>query len=1308
MQSTRCRILFVLPLLVLCLAAGQALAAGNVHEAGAADGKGRSWIGRQLSHFKAYPHLDMAYRRMKENRPEEAQKEFELYLRIQPDDLAARGDYMNLLYDLGRYDAAMAEAHRILAAKPDDASALLTSGLCLMRAGDLKSAVAPMEQAVALTKDKPVPHRVAVLATADVLAKLGRLQEALSLLSGLPETEGDYALKQAKGVLWAKSGDNARAIQAFTHALAAAGNDKEKLATLRALAVASADAGEAQKAGAYLTEAQRLAPGDPVLLHQQAVLANKAGRFEEAARLGQELTRLAPTLENKLFLANVLASLKRYDAAAAELTPLLAQKPKPKEAYRLNMRLGVLAMQAGKPNEAAAYFRAAVDLRREPLALVRLSRAEQRAGRTLEAAQALHEAVSMGADPDTLLELATLLTKLDKNTAAITYLDKALAEAKDPAQRSRILAMKATLLAETGDNAAARKVLEEALKAPGADKARLLAQLGETCLRLGDAPAAVAAFTQALSAGAGQDIQASLAEALVRDGQAERALGIYKTLVEKAATPQKRATYRLAVANLLSRLGRNAEAAPIFQELAASGQPALLRQAGESFAAADMDKDAIASLEAFTRQDVSPADKAEALLALGNVYASRKNAAKAYDAFDQASRLASNLPRDKQAEIALGLGTAAALSGRPAKAIEPLTRALGLMDNGPRKAKAIMTLAQAYGTLGNSPKAIAFWRQAAAAPGALRSDIAASEESLGYALTRAGDLPAAEKAFRRALVLSGPNWRVLSALGQIAYTTGRYQEGLDAFSQSLALHPDPATRIAMARCYEKLGKPGLALVDFDKATPDISSLSPQDRRAYYRAKGFLYAGESRNEAGIAAFKATLALGYDPETATRLGRLERLAGHPEEAKKTLEAVDPATLPPDLQVLRLSELASLAEAQKDYDTARKFLEASLAIKPDADTEFRLGNVLRDSHHVKEAIEAYRRAVKLDDANRYLTALGYALSEDKQYAAAADVFETVLHRDPDYLHLWEDLGYAYMHECDNNKSVDRFKRAIDNAPLRPVDSPQDREKLDKDVYRMRKEVTKLETHFTTTAYMSYIAGDAGPLPSSGGDSMDTIRSGAGAEFAWIPPKVGFRDDRILQVIGRATASFNKDSLEIDDTSWQGAAGLRYKPFKTQNLNVGVERLFKLGKAAEDNWLLRAMYSLTDGYDVKPKEKYWNYSYLYGEYDYYTENDPRSMFYIEGRQGISFNVRDRFLITPHVVADVRVWSPDLNESSYVEGGGGLSFKYLFNRADYEVERSSLEFLLQYKYGTLFNKTKITDRENVINALFLTTILKF
>ena len=964
--------------------------------------------------------------------------------------------------------------------------------------------------------------------------------------------------------------------------------------------MANTDLGDYAKAREYLAKAREMAPNDATILQQLAVLATKAGDSKEAARLGRELTHLAPTPENKIFLANVLASLKRYDDAAQELVPLLADKPGPEEAFRLNMQLGVLYMDAGKPDLAAAALRAAVALRRDPLALVRLSRVEQQAGRTQEAAKTLQEAVTLGSNPDTLVELATLMHKLDNNAAALAYLDKALREPQSPEQHAQALAMKATLLAEKGDNAAARQALEEALKAPGPDKSRLLSALGEICLRLTDYPAAVSAYTQAIAAGAGQEAELALAETLVKDRQPERALGVYKDLVGKAKTPQQRDAARLGMANLLSRLGRNAEAGSIYQELAKSGQPQLLRQAGQSFASAHMNPQALANLEAYVQQTGSQTEKAEALLALGNIYASQRNATRAYEAFTQASPLASSLPQDKRAEIALGRGMAAMLSGKAAKAVEPLNQALGLLDDGVPKAKALMTLAQAYTALGQTQKAAAAWQRAAATPGALRSDRAAADENLGYALVAAGDFVGAEAAFCRALDVSANNWRSLAALGQIKYTTGRYQEALDDFSRSLALHADATTRIAIGRCYDKLGKPGLAVVNLDQASPDAAALPPEQRRAFFMDQGFLYAEEFRYEAAVAAFKAALDLRYDPETATRLGRLQRLAGHPQEAKQTLQAVDDSKLPKDLRILRLSELASLAEADKDYIAARKFLEESLAIAPDADTSFRLGNVLRGSGLLKEALAAYRQAVDREDSNRYLTALGYALNDSKQYAEAAKVFETVLNRDPDYLNLWEDLGYAYMHECDNKKSVERFKRAIDNAPLQPVDSPADQEKVDKDVYRMRKEVTKLETHFTTTAYMSYIAGDAGPLPG-GGDSANTIRSGAGAEFAWIPPEIGFRDDRIFQVIGRATANFNKDSLEFDDKSWQGAVGLRYKPLKTQNLNVGFERLFKIGQAAEENWLLRGMYSWTDGYDVKPKEKYWNYTFFFGEYDYY-----------------------------------------------------------------------------------------------------------
>ena len=250
----------------------------------------------------------------------------------------------------------------------------------------------------------------------------------------------------------------------------------------------------------------------------------------------------------------------------------------------------------------------------------------------------------------------------------------------------------------------------------------------------------------------------------------------------------------------------------------------------------------------------SQSAKAEALIALGNVYAGRREAKKAYATFTQASRLAADLPRDKQADIALGRGTAAMLAGEPAKAVEPFTQALRLVDDGSRKARALMSLGQAYGTLGDAKNAAEAWKRAAAMPGALRTDVASAEENLGYILSAAGDLAGAEKAFRSALTASGPNWRLLAALGQVAFKAGRYQDALDDFTRSLALHPDVTTRIALGRSYEKLGKPGLALYAFAKAAPEVDALPPAQRREFYLARGFLYAEEFRYDAAAAAFK----------------------------------------------------------------------------------------------------------------------------------------------------------------------------------------------------------------------------------------------------------------------------------------------------------------------------------------------------------------------------------------------------------------------------------------------------------------------
>ena len=81
----------------------------------------------------------------------------------------------------------------------------------------------------------------------------------------------------------------------------------------------------------------------------------------------------------------------------------------------------------------------------------------------------------------------------------------------------------------------------------------------------------------------------------------------------------------------------------------------------------------------------------------------------------------------------------------------------------------------------------------------------------------------------------------------------------------------------------------------------------------------------------------------------------------------------------------------------------------------------------------------------------ALGYAYLDRKDYQQSARVFEEVLRRDPDFLKLYEELGYIQMHALHNDAAVEWFKRAIDNQPLYPVRTPEEAEQLRQDLYRL-----------------------------------------------------------------------------------------------------------------------------------------------------------------------------------------------------------------------------------------------------------------
>ena len=988
--------------------------------------KSQGFMQDRLNHLNSYPHLDMAYRKLKQGKNEEAAGEFQQYIALRPDDATARYDYMNLLFRMEKYS------------------------------------------------------------------------EALAQLDGLPDVDSNYALQQIKASIYTKQGRKTEAINAFSKALAVAGNDTEKLSVLQSLAYLSQENGSLEQASQYIAQARAIAPRNTLLLQKQAAITSLAGNKTEAVRLARELALNDPSAENRTLLANSLFTAEQFAQAADEYAQLT------------------------------------------------------------------------DSDSQMLLKAGLSFAAANNNARAVQYLEKYLKSNDQP------------------------------------EKADALLALGNVYTAMGDGM------------------------------QAAHAYSLY--------------------------LGTETE----------------------------------------------PRKKAAALMALGNAYATAGDARKAYETYDAAQSLSDEFSTAEKARLYMALGLSALAAESPELALKPLRTALSLQENQQNKNTMLQSLAQALTSRGNLQEAAAAWRAAAANPGATAQDVARCNENLGYILSSLGDHAGARVAFDRAVAAGNPRWELMLALAQADFATGHFKDALEHFEKTEQLRSSPNTRLALAHTFERLGKLGLAIFNFQSVAGYVPTLPVAQQYDYYKSMGYLHSAESRYDAAAEAYSKALSLHRDEATAVNLGRAQRLSNQVDAARQTLESVNTQSLDADMHLLQLSELATIADIQQRYDDEETLLRDALTLRDTGDLNFRLAGVKRKKNQLPDAISLYRKTVEQNDSGSTWAALGFALSDNKQFGAAAEAFEAAIQKNDGITPLWEELGYAYMHDAQNSRAAEAFKRAIDNALAQADASAEESEAAAEKTYRLRKEVTKLQTHLTTTAYLSYVPGATGSTSWSGGDSSRTVRSGGGVEMAWIPPFIGLRDDRILQVIGRVSASLDQNnSFSFDEKSWQGAVGLRYKPFQSQNLSVGVERLFHIGRNAEDNWLFRAMYSWADGLDLKPGKSFWNYSFIYGEYDYFAAYNVRSTVYGEARQGITFNLQDKWLVSPHVVGDFRLVEPDRDQDSLAEMGAGVSLRYLLPAYDYEVSRSSIEFLLQYKYGTLFHSLS-NDKNNNISSVFLTTIITF
>lgn len=492
-------------------------------------------------------------------------------------------------------------------------------------------------------------------------------------------------------------------------------------------------------------------------------------------------------------------------------------------------------------------------------------------------------------------------------------------------------------------------------------------------------------------------------------------------------------------------------------------------------------------------------------------------------------------------------------------------------------------------------------------------------ENLGRSLSRAGDyLDAANCA-----MASGDNVRAVTNLWEVV----RRRDQLDSEQQVYAL--------------QSLGYQAEAIGDYDRALI-----------------GWDYAARVSD----ASFDKLMA-----------ARAARLAGRELNAQTRLMRLDADAFQGETLAMYYDEQSMVLRTSQP-EAAAAFMRHAIAQDDQAWRRYDHGLMLLEAGDREGAIEEFRRALALEPGNQDVQmSLAYALREEGENDEAASLFADVLRQQPENADLREDMAYALKDAGREDEAVTAFIGVIETLE-RNGGEGEHAERM----YRVRREVTELERDFTGFAYLTYR--DEGVTLGNGIQQNNTYSS-IGAEVSWRPDGL-YENGRGVSLFARGYAGLEPGSFSLREDTTQFGVGARWKPFQEHNFTLSAERLIAAGDQARDDWLLRASYGWTNGYDWDPVRDNWNYTSLYADLAYIPGDEEYLGAYAQFRQGRRFKTGDGWAVTPYATIVAQYYDDQFGSDEKVEAGVGVSVSRWYGEDDHHAYRRRVDFEVEYLHG--------------------------
>jgi len=500
---------------------------------------------------------------------------------------------------------------------------------------------------------------------------------------------------------------------------------------------------------------------------------------------------------------------------------------------------------------------------------------------------------------------------------------------------------------------------------------------------------------------------------------------------------------------------------------------------------------------------------------------------------------------------------------------------------------------------------------------------------------------AAEQAAREALALRPNNAQLLGLLAATLQRQGKTGEAEAVLDRMLAAEPtDVDALLRRAQLRSNRGDGEGALADYQAALAAPGITSDQVRLARLSAAD-LYSKQGQPDRAREVL-GPLAQEQDYDVQARLGYIDLAAkDYPAAATAFGEAANSAQTPDQKRNARLG-LVQAYSGMQDYEEARRTMQTVLADNPD-DKDLQMQ-------------------------------MGYLLAQADQPEEALPFLESGIARPGTTVGEYVTVGYVAKNAEDFDKASQLFRQAIDTD-----DTATDPEAKLEPEYRegLRREIRDTEKTFGGYLSATYVTQRS---DKRGGDAAF-----GGGEIWWRPPYIGNVDGRTFDVYATIYQGLWEELYNgSGKSSLQATAGFRYSPFPDVNFNIGAERLFKIGRATQDDWALRTAIGESDGQELDFLRSDWP-TWSAVAVGAYRIQDNRGLGFAEAEYGHTFRldpVSDHLGGNPFVSITGDYDSKDPNDRYGLGAGPGVRLRYWFGDDHYRAPDKRIDLSAQYRFS--------------------------